>query len=75
MATTRRKKVPVIPKESVRSHPTLCLSCHLIVEMYHEKGADPVTGHWTCPKCGHEWLFTHWKIKRKPAEKPALVVS
>ena len=68
MAVTRRKKTPVIPKERVHSIPTLCLTCHLIVEMYHEKGIDPVSGHWTCPKCGRESLFSHWKIRRKPAE-------
>ena len=28
--------------EMIYSHPTMCLHCHLIVEMFHERGADPV---------------------------------
>ena len=26
--------------ERVYSHPTMCLHCHLIVEMSHERGAE-----------------------------------
>ena len=26
--------------ELVLSHPTMCLHCHLIVEMFHERGAE-----------------------------------
>src|SRR5678815_3684532 len=50
--------------EVVFSHPTMCLHCHLIVEMFHERGADPVRGSWQCPRCNHKYLFSHWKIKR-----------
>ena len=49
----------------VFSHPTMCLHCHLIVEMFHERGADPVKGSWQCPRCGHKYLFSHWKIKKQ----------
>jgi DNA-directed RNA polymerase subunit RPC12/RpoP len=51
--------------ELVLSHPTMCLHCHLIVEMFHERGADPVKGSWQCPRCGHKYLFSHWKIKKQ----------
>ena len=51
--------------EKVYSHPTMCLHCHLIVEMFHERGADPVKGAWNCPRCGHKYLFSHWKIKKQ----------
>ncbi len=63
------KKMPVMNKpvkdERILSHPTMCLHCHLIVEMYHERGADPVKGAWNCPRCGHKYPFTHWKIKKQ----------
>ena len=56
--------------EMVYSHPTMCLHCHLIVEMFHERGADPVKGSWQCPRCGHKYLFSHWKIKKQVRGKP-----
>ena len=56
--------------ERVYSHPTMCLHCHLIVEMSHERGADPVKGAWECPRCAHKYLFFHWKIKKQVREKP-----
>jgi len=55
--------------ELVYSHPTMCLHCHLIVEMFHERGADPVRGSWQCPRCNHKYLFSHWKIKRQTRGK------
>jgi hypothetical protein len=55
--------------EVVFSHPTMCLHCHLIVEMFHERGADPVRGSWQCPRCNHKYLFSHWKIKRQTRGK------
>ena len=55
--------------EVVFSHPTMCLHCHLIVEMFHERGADPVRGAWQCPRCSHKYLFSHWKIKRQTRGK------
>jgi hypothetical protein len=61
---------PVLKEERVHSHPTMCLHCHLIVEMFHERGADPVKGAWQCPRCGHKYLFSHWKIKRQARGKP-----
>ena len=56
-------------EELVHSHPTMCLHCHLIVEMVHERGADPVKGSWQCPSCGHKYLFSHWKIKKQTRGK------
>jgi hypothetical protein len=60
---------PALKTERIHSHPTMCLHCHLIVEMYHERGADPVKGAWQCPRCGHKYLFSHWKIKRQARSK------
>jgi len=57
-------------EEVIHSHPTMCLHCHLIVEMFHERGADPVKGAWQCPRCAHKYLFSHWKIKRQARGKP-----
>ncbi len=51
--------------ELVYSKPTMCLHCHLIVEMLHHRDADPVKGAWQCPKCGHQYKFAHWKIKKR----------
>jgi DNA-directed RNA polymerase subunit RPC12/RpoP len=62
-------KPVVVKEERIHSHPTMCLHCHLIVEMYHERGADPVKGAWQCPRCGHKYLFSHWKIKRQARGK------
>jgi DNA-directed RNA polymerase subunit RPC12/RpoP len=61
---------PAPKPERIHSHPTMCLHCHLIVEMFHERGADPVKGAWQCPRCGHKYLFSHWKIKRQARGKP-----
>lgn len=66
--TTLIKPVALKP-ERIHSHPTMCLHCHLIVEMFHERGADPVKGAWQCPRCGHKYLFSHWKIKRQARSK------
>ena len=51
--------------DMIYSHPTMCLHCHLIVEMFHARGADPVKGSWECPRCSHKYLFSHWKIKKQ----------
>jgi hypothetical protein len=37
--------------------------------MFHERGADPVKGAWLCPRCGHKYPFTHWKIKKQVRSK------
>lgn len=55
--------------EVVYSHPTMCLHCHLVVEMFHERGADRQKGAWECPRCGHKYPFTHWKIKPAPRSR------
>jgi DNA-directed RNA polymerase subunit RPC12/RpoP len=62
---TKTESKPENKEELVHSHPTMCLHCHLIVEMFHERKADPVKGSWQCPRCGHKYLFSHWKIKRQ----------
>ncbi len=65
--------VSPIKKGFVLSKPTRCLHCHLVVEMSHEPDADPRTGAWECPKCGHKYPFIHWKIKKaakRTQEKP-----
>jgi hypothetical protein len=66
MAVTNK---PGTREELVLSHPTMCLHCHLIVEMFHEKAADPVKGAWQCPRCSHKYPFTHWKIKKQARNK------
>jgi hypothetical protein len=53
-----------VKKGFVYSRPTMCLHCHLVVEMFHEPGADPRLGAWECPQCGHKYPFLHWKIKK-----------
>lgn len=70
LKTSKAALKPVVVKEErIHSHPTMCLHCHLIVEMFHERGADPVKGAWQCPRCGHKYLFSHWKIKRQARGK------
>lgn len=54
-----------IEEQYIYSKPTMCLHCHLIVEMVHGVDADPANGAWTCPRCGHEYPFKHWKIKKQ----------
>lgn len=51
--------------EVVYSKPTMCLHCHLIVEMTHPSDADPVRGAWNCPRCSHVYPFLHWKIRKQ----------
>jgi transposase len=53
----------------VYSKPTMCLHCHLIVEMEHERDADPAKGAWNCPRCGHLYPFMHWKIRKQTQRK------
>src|SRR5262249_24830999 len=55
--------------EYVYSKPTMCLHCHLIVEMVHERDADPQKGAWSCPQCGHVYPFQHWKIRKQSPRK------
>jgi hypothetical protein len=57
-------------EELVYSKPTMCLGCHLVVEMVHEAGADPVKGAWRCPRCGHNYQFAHWKIRKQTLARP-----
>ena len=53
----------------VYSQPTMCLRCHLIVEMFQERDADPAKGAWQCPRCNRQYRFSHWKIKKQLAQK------
>ena len=57
--------------ELVYSKPTMCLHCHLIVEMVHPSDADPAKGAWQCPRCGHQYPFMHWKIRKQAPRKKA----
>ena len=56
----RNKKLDTL----VSSQPTMCLSCHLIITMFHGRNADPIKGAWQCPTCGHLYKFAYWKIKK-----------
>ena len=56
-------------EDRIYSHPTMCLRCHLIVVMSHERGVDPLTGAWECPRCGHKYLFSLWKIKKRAQQR------
>lgn len=47
----------------VFSKPTMCLYCHCIVVLFHERDADLVKGSWDCPKCNHHYPFVHWQIR------------
>ena len=69
MATISKMTSKTTKEDVILSHPTMCLHCHLIVEMSHERGADPVKGAWQCPRCGHKYPFTHWKIKKQLRNK------
>lgn len=53
-----------VKEEFVYSKPTKCLSCHLIVRMFHERETDPRKGAWQCPNCGRRYPFLHWKIRK-----------
>jgi hypothetical protein len=48
----------------VLSKKTKCLGCHLVIEMVHTADADPVNGDWRRPRCGHDYPFAHWKIRK-----------
>jgi hypothetical protein len=68
------KEGRIVPKimeqpQLVYSKPTMCLHCHLIVEMIHERDADPAKGAWQCPWCDHIYPFMHWKIKKQTQRK------
>ncbi len=58
--------------ETVYSQRTMCLECHLIVEMTHPRDADPVKGAWECPKCHRQYRFSHWKIKKKKTSQKTI---
>jgi len=58
-----------VQEQYIYSKPTMCLHCHLVVEMVHERDADPQKGAWTCPQCGHIYPFQHWKIRKQGPRK------
>jgi hypothetical protein len=60
-----------IQEQYIYSKPTMCLHCHLIVEMVHERDADPQKGAWNCPQCGHVYPFQHWKIRKQSQPRKA----
>jgi hypothetical protein len=53
-----------IRQQLIHSKLTMCLSCHLIVHMFHERNTDPRKGAWQCPNCGRRYPFSHWKIRQ-----------
>ena len=63
----RTSKIPHnIPKPGQFSRLTMCLGCHLLVEMV----AGDVA--WHCPRCAQQYQYRHWKIRVKVRErKPA----
>jgi len=65
-----RKKATL---EKVYSKPTMCLNCHLVVEMMHASDADPIGGAWECPRCGRKYPFLYWKIRKQVPEKAKAV--
>ena len=58
-----------VQDQYVYSKPTMCLHCHLVVEMVHEREADPQKGAWTCPQCGHLYPFNIGRSGRQPHER------
>ncbi len=61
----RRKTTP----ERIYSKPTMCLDCHLVVEMFHGSDVDPTKGAWECPRCGRKYPFAYWKIRKQALDK------
>lgn len=63
----------IVDHDRVLSVPTMCLHCHLIVELEHKEevvaGVDNST--WVCPKCAHVYPARHWKIKVARGKVPA----
>jgi hypothetical protein len=59
--------------EIVYSKPTMCLNCHLVVEMTHGRHADPHNGAWECPRCRRAYPFAYWKIAKRTSPKPLSV--
>lgn len=62
MSRTQRLKQKA-NMEPVRSEPTMCLDCHLIVTLTYLPDADPVSGAWEC-RCGAIYPLSRWKIRR-----------
>lgn len=64
-----KKEVAVMSKtienKRVFSQPTMCLHCHLVVNMSHDTAEDARRGAWECPNCAHKYPFAHWKIKKQ----------
>ena len=48
----------------IYSKPTRCVKCSIVNEMTHPAGMDTKSGGWTCSRCGHLYLFAHWKIQK-----------
>jgi len=55
----------------IYSKETMCLGCHLVVRMFHERDDDPRKGAWQCPACGRRYPFLYWKIRKHLPKKPA----
>ena len=57
---TATKRRPRRNHEVVYSKATMCLRCHLIVELTMTSSGDA----WDCPRCRHQYPIKWWKIKR-----------
>ena len=55
----------------IYSKETMCLGCHLVVRMFHERDDDPRKGAWQCPACGRRYPFLYWKIRKHVPKKSA----
>src|SRR5207253_10564032 len=61
-----------IQPQFIYSKETMCLGCHLVVRMFHERDDHPRNGAWQCPACGRRYPFLYWKIRKHvPKEPPA----
>lgn len=55
---------PTPADHKVRSVPTLCISCHLIVQLEHVVATEATHDKWVCPQCQHTYPAKHWPIRR-----------
>lgn len=52
-------------ERKIVSVPTMCLHCHLIVELERTDVGDVSKDEvvWNCPQCHHQYPGKHWKIR------------
>jgi hypothetical protein len=54
------------PPSVLLSKPTMCLGCHLLVELT----LSPSGETWHCPRCQKSYLVRFWKIKKGRRREP-----